>query len=156
MKLLKRCVYALLFMGVSLTVNASDEPSVSIRSQKGQTFSLHLKSMNNETHHIKISDKKGFVLLDEKVKHEEDYLKLFNLKNLPAGNYWLRIENDKSVVLQEINISEQKLTVDPANKKEILKPAKAKMKTAGQQTKMRTVNDKAIANRIKWLNGQNN
>ena len=95
MKLLTRCMYALLLMAFSMTLDASVEPTISIRSQKGQSFSLHLKGMNNETYNVLLKDKNGYVLLREKVKGQEDYLKFYNLKNLPAGEYKLSIENDR-------------------------------------------------------------
>ena len=102
MQLLRRSIYVLFFMSSSLLLNASVEPSVSIRSQKGQSFSLRLKDMNNETHHIKLIDKKGYVFLNEQIEDQNEYVKLFNLKNLPTGNYRLEIESDYKIILQDI------------------------------------------------------
>ncbi len=122
MQLLRRSIYVLFFMSSSLLLNASVEPSVSIRSQKGQSFSLRLKDMNNETHHIKLIDKKGYVFLNEQIEDQNEYVKLFNLKNLPTGNYRLEIESDYKIILQDINVLKQQLTVDFTSKREFYKP----------------------------------
>lgn len=110
-------------MGVSLSLNASVEPTVSIRCQKGQSFSLHLKGMKNETYTIKFSDESGFVFINESVEDQEDYLKFFNLKKLPAGNYIIRIEGERKISLQTISISNRKVSIKTSAKKEIYKPS---------------------------------
>ncbi len=161
MKLLTRCMYALLFMGFSMTLNASVEPTISIRSQKGQSFSLHLKGMNNETYNVLLRDKNGYVLLKEKVKGQDDYLKFYNLKNLPAGEYQLSIENNQKIVQQNIKIRNQKVAIDPAEKKEIQKPLnnKAQNKSANKKkvaSDQQHPLDDAVMNKIKWLNSGNN
>ena len=122
MQLLRRGIYALFFMSFSLLLNATVEPSVSIRSQKDQSFSLRLKDMNNEPHHIKLIDQEGYVLLNESIEDQDEYVKLFNLKNLPTGNYRLAIESDYKLILQDINVLRQQLTVDFTSKREFYKP----------------------------------
>ena len=122
MKLLTRCIYAFLFMGISLSLDASVEPTVSIRCQKGQSFSLHLKGMKNEAYNIKLSDESGFVLINESVEDQDDYLKFFNLKKLPAGSYIIRIESERKISLQTISINNRKLSIKTSAKKEIYKP----------------------------------
>lgn len=123
MKLLTRCFAALLFMSFSLILNASVDPTVSIRCQKGQSISLHLKGMKNEAYTIKLSDQFGFVLINEKVEDQDDYLKFFNLKKLPTGDYIMRIENERKISLQTISIRNRKLSIQTSTKKEIYKPS---------------------------------
>ncbi|MEZ4935641.1 MAG: hypothetical protein R2788_26340 [Saprospiraceae bacterium] len=163
MNFLKKCVFALLFMGFALVSNASDEPTVSIRSQKGQSFSLHLKGINNETFNVELTDKQGYVLLSEKVKGQDDYLRFYDLKNLPAGTYQLRIENEHQIILQTIEVSKQQVTIDAGNKKEIAKPAandaskKSSEKTEGAIEKQQSpYATDAVISKIKWINSQKN
>lgn len=110
-------------MGGSLSLEASVEPTVSIRCQKDQSFSLHLKDMKNERFNIQLSDESGFVFINESVEDQDDYLKFFNLKKLPAGNYMLRVENELKISLQTISINNRKLSIKTSAKKEIYKPS---------------------------------
>lgn len=123
MKLFQKCVFALVFIGCSFILKASVEPEVSIRNQRGQSFSLHLKSMNKETFDIQLSDQFGFALINEKVKDQDDYLKLYNLQELPTGNYTMRIESERKIILQPIYVHQEKKSIEMSAKKEIYKPA---------------------------------
>jgi len=157
MKLQTRSICVLLFMGISLILNASVEPTVSIRKQKGQSFSIHLKDMKNETFNIQLVDKNGLVLLNKKVKDQNDYLKFFNLKNLPVGNYKLRIENDRKIILQDINVFKERLTIDPATKRELIKPTIKKSQAAIDANKNKhPYATEDVMNRIKWLQSLKN
>lgn len=122
MKLLTRCFYALIFIGSSLILNAGIEPTVSIRCQKEQSLSLHLKGMKNETFNIKLSDEFGYTFINENVKDQDDYLKFFNLEKLNTGNYLIRIENERKIFLQTIRINNKKISIKTSDKKEIYKP----------------------------------
>lgn len=123
MKLLSKCFFALVFMGCSLCLKAGVEPEVSIRSQRGQSFSLHLKDINKETLDIQLSDQFGFVLINEKVKDQDDYLQFYNLKKLATGNYTMRIESERKIILQPIHVNHEKESIDISAKKEIYKPS---------------------------------
>ena len=122
MKTLLRIQYTLLLMGLSLALNASVISNISIRNQNGQSFSLHLNNLENTSYSIQLSDMEGFVFISEKVEMQNDYLKLFNLKNLPVGDYQLSLENDVNVIIQDITVLEQKLVINPAAQREINKP----------------------------------
>lgn len=122
MKSLTRIIGVLLFMGSSLFLNATVDPTASIRSQKGHSFSLHVQDLNQEAFEIKFSDEKGITLINEKVERQEDYVKFFNLKNLPVGAYSLKIETARKVIVQNIEVLQESVSVDPANKVIIDKP----------------------------------
>lgn len=155
MKLLAKIMYSVLLLGFSLALNASGDPTISIRSQQGQSFSLHLKDINNEAYNVVLKDMDGVVLLKEKVKSQDDYVKLFNLKNLPVGDYVLSIENDRKVVLQKIHVQNQKVAIYPGEKKEVKKASNNSEQTKLADKNNVEVND-AVMNKIKWLNGEKN
>jgi len=74
MNLLIRSICALLFMGSSLVLNAaSAEPTVRIQVQKGQSFSVQIKDVENEILKIQLVDKNNLVLITEKVVDKNDY-----------------------------------------------------------------------------------
>ena len=123
MKLLQKCVFALVFLGCSFILKAGVEPSVSIRSQKGESFSLHLIDMNKEPFDIQLSDQFGVILIKEKVKDQDDYLKFYNLKELATGNYTMRIESDRRIIFQPILFNKENRSIEISAKKEIYKPA---------------------------------
>ncbi len=122
MKLLSKCFFALVFMSCSLFLKAGVEPEVSIRSQRGQSFSLHLKNMNKETFDIQLKDQFGIVLINKKVEDQDDYLQFYNLKKLPTGNYTMRIESERKITFQPIHVNHEKKSIEMSTKKEIYKP----------------------------------
>ncbi len=148
MKLVLKCFFVLVFMGCSLFLKAADEPVVSIRSQKGLSFSLHLKDMNKEAFDIQLSDQFGFVLTNEKVKDQEDYLKFYSLKQLATGHYTMRIESERKVILQSIYVNKKKKSIEMSAKKEIYKPT-VKFEYPNLDLNMMHFEEGAIGIRIK-------
>ncbi|MFK7934006.1 MAG: T9SS type A sorting domain-containing protein [Saprospiraceae bacterium] len=148
MKLLAKSIVALFFTCATLIANANVEPIVSVRSQNGQSFSLHLKNIENVTYRIELVDQKGKVLVKEQVKNQDDYVKMFNLSNLPMGDYQLRIENANKVVFQDITVQGEQVIVDASTKAEVIKsiPKAEKLSTKAA----------AINNKIKWLQARDN
>ncbi len=88
-----------------------------------KAFALTLQNLENQTHSIHLKDANGIILIAEKVVQQAQFGRMYNLENLPAGNYELIIENDEKVMIQPILIQRRFLTIDKVELKEILKPA---------------------------------
>lgn len=88
-----------------------------------KAFAVTLQSLENQTHSIQLKDANGITLITEKIVQQAEFGRMYNLENLPEGNYNLVVENDQRVLIQSISIHRRFLTIDKAARKEILKPA---------------------------------
>ena len=57
------------------------------------------------------------------MEDQEDYLKFYNLKKLATGNYLMRVESERKIILQPIHVNQEKKSIEMSAKKEIYKPA---------------------------------
>lgn len=88
-----------------------------------KAFALTLQNLQNQTHSIRLIDANGVILIAEEVVAQTQFGRMYNLENLPGGNYELVVENDQEVVIQPLIIHRRFLTIDKAELKETLKPA---------------------------------
>ena len=88
-----------------------------------KAFALTLENVENQTNLIQLKDANGITLIAEEVAQQAAFGRMYNLENLPEGNYNLVVENDQKVLIQPIIINRRFLTIDKATQKEILKPA---------------------------------
>ena len=87
-----------------------------------KAFALRLENVQNQTNSIQLKDANGITLITEKVVGQAEFGRMYNLENLPEGNYNLVVENDQKVLIQPIIINRRFLTIDKAARKKILKP----------------------------------
>ena len=96
---------ALVLSTVSFTYAAGDVPSITITKYGLAKLSLIMEDMSTSTEAtISIEDVKGYVLLSEKVKKTSSFAKIFNLKNLPSGDYNIVINTQTRATIQPITL----------------------------------------------------
>lgn len=114
---------ALVLGAASLAFANSDVPSIKIMKTGLDKLSLVMEDLSLGTEAtVSIEDTKGFVLISEEVKKTNSFAKVFNLKNLPAGDYKMVINTQTRKTIQPITLTEKDITVDVNKRKVIFHP----------------------------------
>ncbi len=69
-----------------------------------------------------IQDKEGIVLHSETIRKGDTAGRKFNLSNLPAGKYFLEMEDGLRIKTQPVTLTSETLTVETEGVKEVFKP----------------------------------
>lgn len=80
------------FMVLTMNVFSAD---ISIKTNNSNDIVIRVNTVN-ENENIKIYDENGDVLFFEQIDRR-NYLKIFNLKTLPKGLYFVEYENDNEI-----------------------------------------------------------
>lgn len=81
----------ILLMSFTTFAFAGHTPILSTKVQTKTKFSLRLVNLKKANTKIEIKDLKNRTLYAEKLKSKEDYVKVFNFKDLPKGNYTIKV-----------------------------------------------------------------
>jgi hypothetical protein len=105
-------VLVLLFLvfGYYLSSTASTNPSL-ITKLEGKSVLLTFESKQDQKVQITLLDFRGEVLHKETVNTKKTREKIFNLKNLPAGDYLFELEEKFQIRRKSIRIVEEKVNV---------------------------------------------
>lgn len=87
-----------------------------------KSFRLRLGAMPTGKVELHFKDAQGKTLYTEDVSGKEDYSKLFELEDLPLGNYFLSVEDVTSITVQPIVICSDNLTLDGTKRQKFFKP----------------------------------
>ena len=71
---------------------------------------------------IQIKDDNDAILHTEEVSNQPVFAKKFNLKNLPAGVYYLEVSDELTEVVQPLKISVSNIEMDPTARTKMYKP----------------------------------
>lgn len=88
-----------------------------------KAFTLKLNKLQQKIHTIQIKDANGICLIQEVTNSKDSFGRMYNLEELPEGDYELMVENDQVLFVQPIRITHRFLTIKLAEQKEILKPS---------------------------------
>jgi len=82
----------------SVTVDGDTGTNVLVSGKKG-TAVYNLTYMDDTAGNLKVTimDEAGYVVYTEYIKYQKSFVKPFNLRNLPAGNYKFVIKNGEDV-----------------------------------------------------------
>lgn len=122
MKFLLKICFTLTFAWLSFAGKANNDPTIIIKYPEEKKFSLLLHQLEQQAHTIQLHDQIGTCLLKENITDQSSFAKIYNLKNLPNGEYTLSIENEHKVLSQKITIEGSTIKIDTSNWKAIHKP----------------------------------
>ncbi|MCB0568190.1 MAG: PPC domain-containing protein [Phaeodactylibacter sp.] len=97
-------------------------PAINLKhvpSEKKVTLSIDGLKENTT---IILQDDNGYTLMKEETEGQASFAKLLNLDNLPAGNYYLRIQTSLKEVVQPIVLTEKEAIVNPSRQREFFAP----------------------------------
>ncbi len=87
----------------------SEASSVAITNAKGSTlFKLYYKSLKPGRVQISITDKNGVTVFMESLKRVDGFIRPYNFKNLPKGQYTVLIEDDSGRTVEKVEYQSDK------------------------------------------------
>lgn len=104
-----KILIAFAMMFFTLNVFGSNEIEIRVDKQNLKTCLLELEYHESTDISITIEDDAGTVLLRKQFRNTTDLRKKINMKNLPAGNYSLKVEEENKTVVLPLAIKEGKL-----------------------------------------------
>ena len=92
----------ILLMSFTTFAFAGHTPVLSTKIQTKTKFTLRLVNLKKANTKITIKDVKNQTLYTETLRSKEDYVKLFNFKKLPKGNYTINVTWEGGQITQPI------------------------------------------------------
>ncbi|MEM1121264.1 MAG: hypothetical protein AAGJ18_12505 [Bacteroidota bacterium] len=105
-----------------LQIVTATDLTLTYKYEYTRAFALTLADMQHEPHTIQIKDNNDFVFLKDQVVGEISFGKMYNLENLPKGEYMLIIENGQKIIRQPILTNDRFLNIEVNQQKTIYKP----------------------------------
>ena len=125
MKAVKKIIICtILFLGVfSLASANSDVRSIKITQYGTTKLSLVMDGISPGVEaKISLEDEKGYVLISEMVKKTSSFGKIFNLKNLPEGEYNMVVNTQTRKTIQPIVLTATDIEIDIKKRKVVFHP----------------------------------
>jgi len=119
---MKKVATLMLWMS-SYFVCAGSSPEVSVVYAGNKTFALYLDQAQKETQLVKLKDKYGQVLLSDRARTTESFARRYNLMNLPAGEYFLTVEDGTRTFVQPITVTINALNIPENALKTVFTPS---------------------------------
>lgn len=111
----------IMFMTIGLTAQAREnEREISLTTVKQKAVVLKLDNVNEGTS-IRLLNEKGQVLFSDETKFGK-YGKVFNLEKLERGKLVLEVEDQETVQLLPITVTEQSASMELENQTTYIKP----------------------------------
>ncbi|HCO19907.1 MAG: DUF3244 domain-containing protein [Cloacibacterium normanense] len=121
MKNLLKFSFLIGFLFISANVMANDKDfSISIDNINAKKLSFQMTNAKNVALYV-YNDKQG-ELLAEKIRKHDEVSRTYDLKNFPAGTYYLVAESDSKIEKYKITIDETNASIEKTPVSEILKP----------------------------------
>ena len=137
MKKIVRSIATIALMFVIATSMAK-EPTLSVTPNAEKSLVFEMEAPSNQTT-VSILDSDGVIIYSEKVADAATYTKKFDLRNLPDGDYILKVEDALKETIFEFDIDNSNVLI--ADRKENTKPV---FKKNGQRVFLNLLNtDKA-------------
>lgn len=118
MKKVVRSIATVALMFVVATSMAK-EPKLSVAQNTEKSLIFEMEQPSEQTV-VSILDVEGVIIYSEKVADVATYLKKFDLRNLPDGNYILTVEDALKVTIFEFDIDDTDVSIE--ERKENTKP----------------------------------
>ncbi len=101
----------LLLIGISISLFGSN-PKYSLSSlAQDKKVTIFLAEENNEEISVTLSDYEGQVLLSEKIKAGETKQRIYNLKNLPNGEYFFEFKDELEITTETIYVEGSEIRI---------------------------------------------
>ncbi|MCB0557919.1 MAG: T9SS type A sorting domain-containing protein [Lewinellaceae bacterium] len=112
----------LLFSITSLAMANDNLPSITLKNIPAEKkFSLSIEGLKGRAG-ITLTDISGQVLLSQETEGEKEFAKVFNLSQLPAGEYFLTVSTSLRETVQPISLTETEVWVNTDKKREFYSP----------------------------------
>lgn len=129
---ISKLMAAILLMVCGMTAQANgNEREISLKTENSKTVVLEMKHIKSGTD-ISIWNEEGKLLYQDEVRGNS-YARLFNLDQLEKGELTLEIENEESLEVMQINVSEEAAVLKKSDQQVYSKPV---VKLAGDQLKV--------------------
>ncbi len=102
---------------------AGSVPDVTIVPAGGKTVAVYLGNTDQDWSVVRLKDVTGAILLNDRIRTHEAFAKKYNLINLPAGQYFLFVQNAQKTVVQSIILDKDGIAVVPDAMSTIFAPA---------------------------------
>lgn len=114
---------AIVFFSVTSWVAANDYlPSITLKNIPAEKkFSLVIEGLK-ETAEIRLTDIDGQVLLSQDTEGQKDFAKIFNLSQLPGGEYFLTVRTSLRETVQPVTLTDTEVLVNTEKKREFYSP----------------------------------
>ncbi len=122
---LKIC-FTFIFVWLSLASKASNNPTIIIKHPEKKKFSLLLHQLDREAYTVQLRDQAGRRLFKKNITNVDSFGKVYDLKNLPNGEYTLSVENQQKILIQTITIEASTLKIATGKWETSFKPYFAK------------------------------
>lgn len=121
MKNLLKFSFLIGFLFISANLMANDKDfSISIDNINAKKLSFQMTNAKNVALYV-YNDKQG-ELFAEKVRKQDEVSRTYDLKNFPAGTYYLVAESDSKIEKYKITIDETNASIEKTPVSEIFKP----------------------------------
>lgn len=124
MKAMKKIIQLtiVLFAVTSMSMANNLLPSITLKNIPAERkFSLSIEGLTEKAE-ITLSDIDGQVLLSQKTEGQKEFAKVFNLNQLPSGDYFLTVATSLRETVQPITLTETEVLVDYNKKREFFSP----------------------------------
>ena len=113
----------ILLLSVTSMMAANDNlPSITLKNIPAEKkFSLSIDGLK-ETAEIILTDIDGQVLLSQDTEGKKAFAKVFNLSELPSGDYFLTVRTSLRETVQPIALTKTEVLVYPERKREFYSP----------------------------------
>ena len=113
-----------IILGATLFITSSSialatEPTVTVTGN--EAFELKLTGIYENTQ-ITLTNKSGNTLFEDAISGKTEYLKKFKVNQLPAGTYYIKIEDSRSVMTLPLEFSGNQLSFNESSMVERFKP----------------------------------
>lgn len=116
-----KVLMAIMVMAISTTAQAKEnEREISLTTVKQKAVVLKLNNVSEGTS-IRLMNEKGATLFSDKAEYEK-YGKVFNLEKLDKGNLILEVEDNETVQLLPITVTESTASMEYKAQKTYIKP----------------------------------
>ncbi len=112
----------LLFAVTSVSMANDLLPSITLKNVPSEKkFTLSIEGLKDKAEII-LTDESGQILLSQETKGEQAFAKVFNLNQLPEGEYFLTVSTSLTETVQPLTLTENGVLLDSGKKREFFKP----------------------------------
>jgi hypothetical protein len=111
MKTQLKNVFVVLICMIATIGIAASSLDVSVVNAGKKSLAIYMDNVQSTVIYVKLTDKDGIILLNDRVKSTPSFARKYNLENLPGGDYVLSIESGMRTVLQPITVSDGGLMI---------------------------------------------
>lgn len=118
----KSLLTAMMVMVTALGFANGNKPNVKVETVGAKTIALYASGLGTSRTQVQLKDENGSVL-HQMVSHKNvSVTKKFDLASLPAGSYFIEVENETSFSAVPVEITENEAHVMSADQVVIIKP----------------------------------